>query len=231
MALAAAGLAAGALAPGVIAPEPDDNLLKNPSFEDDSAWWSFHERSPEIWGDFTLTDALARTGRRSARLDLEARETDGPVRVYGVVQEVSPGRCPEYISGWYRVEGWSRGTRKQYLQIVAIVWNPTAFPEGLRAGNYQVACTLAGVEEAPLARVANRRFIVTGPAEPDTGEWVFFELELARAFEQQWGIRPEGFESLRIFFEVRYDDRGPEERPRATVFYDDVYLGDRSREE
>ncbi|MEZ6243915.1 MAG: hypothetical protein R3B57_12835 [Phycisphaerales bacterium] len=226
----AAAIGGVALLADARAPEPDDNLLKNSSFEDgDAPWWSFHDRSPDTWGAFTLTDQQAHAGNRSARLAVDPGEATGAARVWGVVQEVKADRCPEYLSGWYRVEGWQRGTKKQYLQAVVIVWNPKVMPEGVHAGNYQVACTLAGVDESPLPHVVNRKFIVTGPVEPVQGEWVFFELDLSKAFEEQWGIRPEGFEYLRVFFEARYDDRAAGEQPRATVYYDDLYLGDHSR--
>ncbi len=218
--------------------EPDENLLADPSFEERggvgaedgaSEWWSFHERSPDSWGPFEITDERARSGDRSARLVVDSGQSDGAARVYGVVQEVRADRCPQYLSGWYRVEGWERTAPKQYLQAVVIVWDPARMPGGVRANNYQLALTLAGVDAPPLPNVVNRRFVVSGPVEPRQGEWVFFEIDLIAAFEREWGIRPDEFAYLRVFFEARYDERKPGESARATVYYDDLYLGDESR--
>ncbi len=232
----ALSLLAGGGPPGAgpeSAPASDGNLLADASFErvdgEPSPWWSFHERSPGSWGEFAITNAQAAEGERSALLVLDSDGSDKDTRVWGVVQEVEAERCPEYLSGYYRVEGWERGTPKQYLQVVVIVWRPGSMPEGVNAGNYQLACTLAGVDRSPLPGVVNRKFVITGPVEPDEDEWVFFELPLAELFEREWGRRPADFEYLRVFFEARYDGRRGGERARARVFYDDLYMGDRSR--
>ena len=224
----AAGCAALVPASGIGA--RGGNMLVNPSFEDGpEPWWSFHEEKPWVWGDFEVTTDHARTGERSARLVMDSDESRLKARVYGAVQEITPDHCPGYLSGWYRVEGWERGTEKQYIQVVVIVWRPDEEPEGMNWGNYQVAYTMAGVTENPLPDIANRAFVVTGPKDPVEGEWVFFELELAEAFREKWGMTPENFEYLRVLFEVRYDDRRGEEFARGDVYFDDLYLGDESR--
>ncbi|MCW5775549.1 MAG: hypothetical protein KIS87_03765 [Phycisphaeraceae bacterium] len=224
-------------------PQPDGNWFVNASFEDGpDPWWSFAAENPLAWSHFSVTDERARSGRASALLDMDsARYNDPSVRIYGVIQEVASITTPEKLSGWYRVEGWERGTRKQYIQVVVIVWNARQLPAGQRGvGNYQIAYVLGGVDTPPLT-ITNRKFIMAHPERnlltPDDGEplqdeWVFFEFNLREDFVKHWGIEPRDFESLRILFEVRYDDRKADEpRARARVYYDDLYLGPDSRRE
>ncbi len=211
-------------------PIPDTNLLKNASFEGDSRepWFSFDDRNPKQWGAFSISDERAHTGERSALLELDSDDSDDAIRVLGVVQEIEGAACPEYLSGWYLVEGWRRGAQKQYVQAVVIAsGGPT--PAGVP--NYQLAYTLAGVTTNPMPTLKNRKFVVTGPPEPVEGEWVFFEIEIARLFEVKWGRRPGEDASLRVFFEVRYDGRDPADdaRARARVWFDDLYFGPESR--
>jgi hypothetical protein len=208
-----------------------DNLVVNPSFEDDERepWFCFAEANPEAWGDFTIADGVAHEGKRSARLVLDSEADTGKTRIYGVVQEIETENMPDHLSGWYRVEGWQRGAPRQYLQAVVIVWRPRQMPKGIPGGNYQIAYTLAGVKQPPL-HMRNRAFIITGPPEPTEDEWVFFELNPREDFQRKWGIDPKDFKYLRVFFEVRYDgitEGGPP--AKATVYYDDLYMGSQSR--
>ncbi len=211
------------------APEPGPNLLENPSFEDETnaAWFDFHERNPKQWGAMEISNERAHTGERSALLTLDSGASAERARVLGVVQEVTGVACPARLSGWYFVEGWERGAVKQYVQVVTIAHGGET-PAGL--ANYQVAQTLAGVTSNPLPTLKNRRFEISGPAEPAQGQWVFFEVELASLFEDKWERVPGSGASLRVFFEVRYDDREPQAPPaRARVWFDDLYLGPASR--
>mgnify|MGYP002176913414 CR=1 FL=1 len=204
---------------------PSLNLLRNPSFEDETitAWFDFHERNPKQWGAMGISEQRAHTGERSALLTLDSDGSTERARVLGVVQEISGVACPERLSGWYFVEGWERGAEKQYLQVVVIAYGGET-PEGMT--NYQVARTLAGVTSNPLPTLKNRRFAIGGPPEPVQGAWVFFEFGLASLFEDKWGLVPGEDASLRVFFEVRYDDRRPGDPPaRARVWFDDLRLG------
>ena len=129
---------------------------------------------------------------------------------------------PETISGYYRVEGWQRRTPKQYLQFVVILWGADTHPE---ITNTQIRYILAGSPTPPIA-ISNARFIVLGPPEPRTGEWVPFARNLRRDWLEQWGSVPRRFEFLRVLFEVRYDE-APNLPPggMGDVFFDDLYLG------
>ncbi len=229
--------------PPSVEPGPDGNWFVNAGFEDGpDPWWSFAAENPFAWSHFSVTEERARSGRFSALLDMDSTRYEDPsVRIYGVIQEAASGVAPEKLSGWYRVEGWERGTPKQYLQVVVIVWNARRLPQGVRSvGNYQMAYVLGGVDAPPLT-ITNRKFIFThakrgpllaGAPDPVQDEWVFFEFDLRDDFRTHWGIEPRDFESLRILFEVRYDGRTADEPPaRARVYYDDLYLGEESRRE
>ena len=200
------------------------NLFANPGFEDGARPW--FSLDSEAWGrPFTVSAKQAHTGASSGLLELRSEE-GGPARVYGIVQEVSPDGFPELLSGAYYVERWQQGTAKQYLQFVVIVWganNPPAEVAGV--DNYQIRYVLAGVDAPPLA-ISNARYVMAGRGPPVQGEWVPFERNVRQDFEQLWGAVPVGFDSLRVFFEVRWDERGASDGPAAAdVYYDDLYLG------
>ena len=41
-----------------------------------------------------------------------------------------------------------------------------------------------------------------------------------------WGAVPEGFDKMRVLFEVRYDEKQAGATPaEADVYYDDLYMG------
>ena len=207
--------------------ERETNRLHNASFEGETSepWFDFADRNPAQWGAMAIARSHVHDGEQAALLELDSAGSDEPVRVLGAVQEIS-GPCPAYVSGWYFVERWERGSEQQYLQVVAIAMGGET-PPGVP--NYQVARTLAGVEAPPFV-MKNRRFEIGGPVEPVQGEWVFFEIDLAAMFERQWKRIPGEDASLRLFFEVRYDARGADDaRARARVWFDALYAGPESR--
>lgn len=223
--------------------EPGMNLLGDPGFEaherwdEGQPWWnSLKVQGSQAWVEFDIAEGEGRSGGRAAHLHMDSSAQPGPTRVHGVVQEMVPPAMPRYVSGWYRVENWERGAEKQYLQTVVVSRRPSNAPANLmraRGGNYsvQLAMTLAGAEEPPLF-MGNRKFEVTGPAEPVEGAWVFFEFDLHELFTKHWGRVPEDSDGVRIFFEVRYDKK-PSAEPvaRCDVYFDDLYFGDSSRAE
>ncbi|GAG02138.1 unnamed protein product, partial [marine sediment metagenome] len=113
-------------APGVcvpqIPPEGQANLFHNPDFEaGGEPWCSLHlEETPP----FEVSQELAHSGESSALLRMRVpAEEGGKARVFYLVQEVISGQFPELISGYYRVENWTKGTPKQYLQFVVIAFD------------------------------------------------------------------------------------------------------------
>ena len=203
------------------------NLLSNPSFEAGRGPWFSLET--EGWGTpFSVSTAAARSGASSALLEVrsDAVAGAGPVRVFGVVQELRPPDFPEVLSGYYCVERWEQGTPKQYLQSVVIVHAARNIPaEVASATNHQIRYILAGVESQPTF-IGNARYVMVGRGAPKLGEWVRFERNVREDFQELWGDVPEGFASLRIFFETRWDDRKASDGPSAAdVYYDDLYLG------
>ena len=203
-------------------PEGQANLFHNPDFEaGGEPWCSLHlEETPP----FEVSQDFAHSGESSALLRMRVpAEKGGKARVFYLVQEVISGQFPELISGYYRVENWTKGTPKQYLQFVVIAFDvPNLTPV---YPNHQMRYPLAGISEEPF-NIANAFFVFVGKEEPRTGEWVYFERNIKEDFQQSWGAAPAGFSKLRILFEVRYDDKEAGTAPaEADVYYDDLYMG------
>ncbi|MEX0786032.1 MAG: DUF192 domain-containing protein, partial [Dehalococcoidia bacterium] len=201
------------------------NAFANGSFEDGAGPW--YSLDTEAWGSpFTLSQGQALDGENSAKLELRSEE-GGQAKVFGVVQEVSPTEFPERVSGSYYVERWEKGTPKQYLQVVVIVWEADNVPAELagRVSNHQMRYIMAGAAEQPTL-IANARYVMVSLDEPSVGEWVPFELDVRQDFEQLWGDVPRGYDRIRVLFEVRWDDRQSSDGPSAAdVYYDDLYFG------
>ncbi len=205
------------------------NLFANPSFEEGVEPWI--SLTTAAWGKpFSVSQMQARGGANSALLELRSEE-GGAARVYGVVHEIEPEEFPEVLSGYYYVDRWERGTPKQYLQFVVIVFEASNIPRGAGvATNHQIRYILAGAERQPI-QIGNARFVMVGTGEPEQGRWVYFERNIRQDFQELWGAVPEGFAKLRILFEVRWDDRQPSDDPSAAdVYYDDLYIGSAARD-
>ena len=198
------------------------NLFRNGSFESGrDPWFSL---TTQAWGQaFSQSSEAAHDGDQSALLELRAEASDTATVVYGIVQEVTPPpEFPEVISGYYRVEDWVRGAPKQYLQFVAIAFGVQNLQEP--HPNHQIRYILAGVPEDPLV-IGNAKYIFLSREDPPIGDWVYFEVPVRQDFAEQWQDVPEGYERLRLLFEVRYDDKSAGTEGRADVFYDDLYMG------
>ncbi len=230
-------------------PADDTNLLVNGSFEQPIAerpatvdphvlgeWWSFAGPSKPYWRHFEIDDELAYDGDKSVKLTLDSDGFDGKTLIVGATQNVVTDSMPTELSGAVRVDDWKRGTRRQYVQIVVIVWNVTDnMPEGQDAKNYQIAYTFAGIENPPF-RIKNRKFLFPRgelvslqgqDGNPRTGEWKEFHFNPLEDFKEHWGVEPSDFEYIRVLYEVRYDGRNALREPPAgaVVRWDDLYFG------
>jgi hypothetical protein len=205
-------------------PGTDGNLLANAGFEaGEDPWIGLHGGET----DFAVTDAQALSGTNSALLhmrDVPNDEGEGAThsKVYYLVQEITPEAMPEVVRGNYFVENWVEGAPHQYLQFVIIAFDP----ENFEAGNWQIRYPLAGIDSQPFA-IGNAKFNFVSREAPVQGQWVPFEVHPRDDFEELWGQVPEGFTSLRLLFEVRWDNKVfGEGSPSADVYYDDLYAGD-----
>ncbi len=195
-----------------------DKVFANPSFEDGTDPWC--SLKPPA---FALSDDLAQSGKASAYLPFRAGLSEQGNKIFYLVQEISLHELPDVISGYYRVENWEKGTEKQYLQFVVIVFGAANAP--IAASNHQIRYLLSGIGTPPF-EIANAKFVFLSRDEPPIGEWVRFERNLREDFEKSWGSIPQNFDKIRILFEVRYDDKEAGEGPvAADVYYDDLYLG------
>ncbi len=199
----------------------DGNLFVNGGFEDGAGPWCSLDSS--AWGTpFSVSDERAYAGDQSALLQLRS-DDGGAERVYGVVQEVAGNEFPETLFAEYFVERWEQGTPIQYLQVVVIVWDADNAP--VNVGNHQIRYIIAGVDSQPTF-ISNARYVMVSEAQPSVGEWVHFERDVRQDFLELWGSVPEGYDRLRVLFEVRWDDRTPDDDPSlADVYYDDLYFG------
>ena len=197
------------------------NLFINGSFEQGrNPWFALVQKN---WEGFSITDRHAKHGRHSAHLELRASVSTEGTKVFGLIQEVSPKEFPKRISGFYRVENWKRGTPKQYLQFVVIIWED---PNEKRFPNYQIRYILAGVDTPPL-RIGNARYVLLGIGEPKERLWIEFNRDVRADFERLWGRVPSGFSKIRVLFEARYDQKkAGDGEVMADVYYDDLYFGE-----
>jgi len=200
------------------------NAFLNGSFEEGVSPWFFLEGNPN-WLGFSISGAVAHSGKRSASLFIDAGPEANRVKVYGLIQEVLPEKFPDTISGYYRIENWKRGTPKQYLQFVVIVWGDPLAAEG--RANHQIRYILTGIDKPPLA-IGNAKFVFVDPGakEPVRKKWVRFERNVSEDFRNLWGWVPSGYSKIRVLFEVRYDGKSKDsERIIAEVYYDDLFFG------
>lgn len=203
---------------------PEENQFENGGFEAGRDPWC--SLGTSAWGrPFSASGRQSNSGERSALLELNSQGSEQTARVFGVVTEIAPDEFPEVLSGYYYVDAWERGSPNQYLQFVVIVWEAANAPAEVAAPNHQIRYVLAGVESQPI-EIANARFVMVGTGEPAQGRWVRFERNIRQDFEELWGAVPAGYSRLRVLFEVRWDERTPDDGPAvADVFYDDLYAG------
>ena len=227
-ALSLFGCAGGENAGGKAGPPPPvkpeatvRNAFANGGFENGTAPWFFLEGNPN-WLGFSVIRGLAHSGSSSGRILIDAGPEARRTKVYGLIQEVSPPTFPETISGYYRIEKWQRGTPKQYLQFVVIVFGD---PLTTKWSNHQIRYLLTGVDKPPFG-IGNAKFVIIGSKEPVLGEWVRFERKVSEDFKSLWGWVPSGYEKIRVLFEARYDQKGADaSRILAEVYYDDLFFG------
>jgi hypothetical protein len=200
-------------------PPADTNLLENPGLElGGEPWYSLEEPS------FVVTRDEAHSGSSSALLRLRADPDHEGTRVHHLVQDVQVEEgqpFPEVLSGFYRIGHWARDTDLQYVQAVVAVFESDNLPAFL---NHQVRYVLAGLDEEPFS-VGNARFVLLGEEEPEEGRWISFHADVRDDFERLWGAVPEGYNLIRVLFELRYDNKASGETPEADVYFDDLYLG------
>ena len=71
-----------------------------------------------------------------------------------------------------------------------------------------------------------RKFVLAGPVDPTTDEWVPFEFDIHQAMTEKWGSVPTNVSSIRVMFEARFDAIQPVKPIRGNIYFDDLYLGD-----
>ena len=224
------GAASGTSTPVVVTPNTsraaatpgagasEGNLFVNPGLEEGDTGWT----SLQPDASFVVSTERAQGGSSSALLRMRDPAEAGGIKVYYLVQEISPELWPDEISGAYRVENWAPGSEIQYVQFVVVAFGPSNMPDEYT--NWQIRYPLAGLDEPPY-QLENARFQFLGSGQPRTGEWIQFRTNIREDFERAWGVVPENFEKIRVLFEVRWEEKVPGAPASADVYYDDLYIG------
>lgn len=193
------------------------NLLENPGFEAGEAPWSSLEEL-----SFERVTNQAHTGEASALLQIATEPEDTGNGRSLLVQDVTSEEFPEVLSGFYRVENWTKGAESQSVKVAVVVFAADNlmgdFP------NHQVHYILAGVAPEPDSG-GNIRNIHLGSEEPDQDQWVAFQGNVRTDFSDLWGAVPEGYELLRVIFEVGFDNKEEGTPVRGDVYFDDLHFG------
>ena len=193
------------------------NHFLNGGFENGKDPW-FALKPPE----FQLSQDVVHSGENSVLLEMRDGPEESGNQIYYLVQEFTADALPETLSGYYRVENWNKGTRKQYLQFVVIVFDPANMTG---SPNFQIRYLVAGIDSPPFP-IGNAKFIFLSREDPVTDEWVYFERNVREDFQEVWGTVPEGFDNVRVLFEVRWDDKvSGDGAPQGDIYYDDLYWG------
>ncbi len=200
------------------------NLILNPGFEEGEIGWEWLHWS-KGWAPFEISTNKSHKGSRAALLKVSSAGENRSTIVWGVVQEIDiSNKFPDCLEGYYFVEKWSRGTERQYIQVVIIDLNP---PEVL-GDNVQIRYILSGVNESPYG-IANAYYVFVDPerkTQPVQGSWVKFSMNPSKDFQENWGYIPSSGHKVRLLFEARFDMREKDDPDsEAYVYYDDLYFG------
>ena len=192
------------------------NLFTDPGFENTPSGWTYLSWS-EFWVPYQIDRGVVHGGEKSALLRLRAYSYSRNTTVCGATQDLSPEEFPTTISGYYRVQNWTRGATHQYLQCAVMVFGVP--------GNtipVQIRYLIAGTSEIPF-ELENAKFIFITQADPVTDVWSLFHRNLHQDFTDAWDFVPTEFTYIRIAFEMRYDDV-PYGTTMADVYWDDMSL-------
>jgi hypothetical protein len=157
-----------------------------------------------------VIDERAREGARSLRLSL-GESPEAAAR-----QSLPAGVIPEYVSGFFFVDGWGPDGG-QHIELVARIRGGD-FGDGFDV--HELRLLLGGSVAAPLSLPAVRHIFIDRDA-PAEGEWVYFGYPLSHGFESVFGHTPAGWDALEIVLVVRRDG----EAASATVHFDEIYGG------
>lgn len=207
--------------PPLATPTPEmSNIVTNPGFEEGGTGWSYRQQ-PE-WHAFGVSDGFARTGSRALELWLRDNASLERTRITGATQILATQEIPEFLSGYYYVDEWQPTATFQYLQMVLSV-KGADFEDEFEF--HEIRVPLGGIDREPFL-LSNARFSFLNRDQPKLREWTYFSFPVRDAFQTVLGRVPAAFESLEVFFEVRYDDKTPAQgETRAHVYYDDLYIG------
>ena len=172
------------------------NLLRNPGFEDTTAWTASEQ------GAFSVSGEQRRSGGESGEL----RGTNKSV---AVSQPLADGTViPEFVSGFYRLDAWKPKTDGEI-----------GFRVTVRAGgaDFIIHFAAGGLQEAPGGLPGNEKYVFLTRAAPATGAWTYFGYPVAAAFRDRYGLAATGVQGVAVALELRGDG--------TQAWFDDLYAG------
>jgi hypothetical protein len=204
--LACLALACGAFEESPAPPTPTPsgaNLLADPGFEGLAPAWVIFPPA----GAHEIAPGQAHGGDSSLALHLSPA-----VGALSASQAVNPAAFPEFLSGFYRVEGPSADD----VLLQFVVKAGGGAPGEVREMRFVIAGAASDPEQATEAR-----YVFLSRDNPAEDEWTYFAYPVAAAFQAHTGAIPQAWSSV----DVSLGARALSGNDAATVYFDDVYLG------
>ncbi len=194
------------------------NLLQNSGFESGDQLWATQDGG----GRFSISDSTAHSGGHSLLLRLRGDAGDTGTRVASAAQSIDTTTFPEYVSGFYRVDGWKPTAGSQYLQFTVVVHGGDF---GDNRPVHEMRFAIAGLQYEPFG-LRGGAFVFLSRAAPVLHRWTYFGYPVKDAFARALGRAPGRWDSIAFLFEVRYDGKPASQSASvADVYFDDLYAG------
>ncbi len=140
-----------------------------------------------------------------------------------LAQDIGTRQVPKTLSGWYRVDGWKRGSNVQYVGLVlaAVGGKHSPLPTST---NVQIHYMLGGIGAQPFG-IGNAKFVFVDKADPKSNTWTRFEVHPSADFRRTWKSVPSALKYLRLILVTRVMNHHTGDAPGAAdVRWDDIAL-------
>ena len=207
VALALTGAACVLYRAGPVAPTTTPahaDLVKDGGFESGAGAWK-----PSGAGAFVAT-GIAHSGTHSGAL----RTPAGASGSVAVTQALDTAAFPEFVSGFYRLDGWRPASGARSIEF-AVTVRGGDFADG--APSHTVRFVIGGLAAAPPGLPPTERYVFLSRAAPKVGVWTYFAYPVQDAFEKAFGRVPARWDGIDLSLAAATGG--------ATVYFDDIYAG------
>lgn len=181
------------------------NVVRNGGFEAGPEGWEPDAALATV----DVAQARVRAGERSLRLSL------GEAPDVAVRQALTAPAMPEYISGFFFVDGWGPDGG-QHIELLVRV-RGADFGDGYEV--HELRMPIGGtVTPLPLPTIGYAFLDRDAPAR---GRWVYFGYPVTTGFQAEFGRVPAAWDALELVLAVRRDAEGGS----AQVHFDELYAG------